>query len=417
KAYTGNIIKLVLEKITEYNVSGATFKFSSKYKVKLLIWICHHLTYKFEKTQTNSENHIDKRIDVINHKTECFIHFNNTYEKISAENSAIGVMILSLHETLKNSLHRKMITVVVQDVIFHVPCLHSKAEIVKTILEELVENNSYEEYIPFFHNTEKFLQKRIKNYTDIYLFENKMCCKTNFARILEKEIQFQVNNMKQKVRDTQVKGKRNLQMWIRDFYKGIDLEMITFQDLSPVFKYEIDITSFQIKILKKMTRIQNDLMKLYENINADQFCNQYQCVYEKITKQCIGCTVQCPLCGCLCSLSNPNHENKHQAIIHYPLCVKGNLGNDKTLLIKNCNSKDCASIPLNDASAENMEYPQENYAWNIPKDESVQLSLYWKWFVSNFQNRISKQYGIEISHIPESWQIISKQDAVQSLNS
>lgn len=418
KAYTGSIIRLVLEKITDYNGSESTFKFSSKFKVKLLVWICHHLTSKFERIQAKNEKNIDKRIDVMNHKNACFICFSNAYEKVCSENAAIGALILALHETVKNSVHKKLLQLVVKDVTSHVPCLHSKAEIVKTVLEDLIEKNSFEEYIAFLQDAESDLQKRIKEYTSGYLFQNKGKNKTNFARLLEKEIIFQVNNIKQLARNTQVKKKNNVQIWIKEFYKKIDSEIpLSFQDVSPAFKYDIDVSSFQKKIMKKISHIQSDLIKFYENINANEFSSQYSDIYEKIAKQCIGCPTQCPLCGCLCSLSNPNHESKHQALIHFPLCVKGNVGDDSSLSIENCNSLVCGSVTLNSINAKDTEYEQVYTNWHIPKDESVQLPLYWKWFVSNYRNQMAKKYNAELCDIPESWKNISKQAAVLSLNS
>ena len=66
---------------------------------------------------------------------------------------------------------------------------------------------------------------------------------------------------------------------------------------------------------------------------------------------------------------------------------------------------------LNDMTTTRTYYPN----WDIPPEKSLETSLYWKWFMVKFNDRLARNYNLKPADIPTEWRSINWKKAKDSL--
>ena len=61
------------------------------------------------------------------------------------------------------------------------------------------------------------------------------------------------------------------------------------------------------------------------------------------------------------------------------------------------------------------DYQQEYPEWNIPGETIADPPMYWMWFVSRFYKDLVAWSRAVETEIPQSWRVISKSKAIDSL--
>jgi hypothetical protein len=149
-----------------------------------------------------------------------------------------------------------------------------------------------------------------------------------------------------------------------------------------------------------------------------------------LSGNCLGCCEQCPFCSAACSLSVADHWNPndpkgskgHSALQHYPQGVYGATCEGK-LYVDVCTTvitDKKQTFRCEKGTFKYREYEKAYPEWNIPRDESMNTSLFWKWFMVTYKHDLVKMYEdrkAKLPDIPRSWMLITKSQAVASLRS
>uniref|UniRef100_A0A3B1K213 Zmp:0000000912 n=1 Tax=Astyanax mexicanus TaxID=7994 RepID=A0A3B1K213_ASTMX len=131
---------------------------------------------------------------------------------------------------------------------------------------------------------------------------------------------------------------------------------------------------------------------------------------------------QVSLCGAVCTNSQENHTEKHQAEYHRSGGMRGQYFIDTTEFSINFCTTKVATDDLSFLTEKWYPYREfwtaggEYAEWSISPDFSS--LAYWKWFVCEFQENLEKYHEKTFSgegEIPPEWKTLIKSDAVASL--
>ncbi|TNN29544.1 Interferon-induced very large GTPase 1 [Liparis tanakae] len=136
----------------------------------------------------------------------------------------------------------------------------------------------------------------------------------------------------------------------------------------------------------------------------------------------IGCGKQCPFCAAPCEAGGQEHS-EHFASLHRPTA----LGGYSFVLSKKLDTDICSSLVIAPNStfrcdATNGErHHYKDYKdifpdWKIPPDGSLEASDYWKYVLVKFNNKFAEEFNAKPADIPVTWNMITPQQAEESLN-
>ncbi|XP_014817586.1 PREDICTED: interferon-induced very large GTPase 1-like [Calidris pugnax] len=213
-----------------------------------------------------------------------------------------------------------------------------------------------------------------------------------------------------------------ISLWLDAFCQELgEVLSLPRRDLKGIEHQEVtDIEFLNNAMTESLSAMKDQLKK--ELATADMSSLERQ-PHEILAEQFSGCWEQCPFCGALCTNTMPNHDGDHQLLFHRPQ-VLGGYKWDKTddLSINICSSLVTSNCSFRIGGDKWMPYKRYRDAgppfstWKILPDTSIQA--YWKWFVSHFRADLERFYDGKFQGkgaIPDSWQSITKQQALDEL--
>ncbi|XP_056299274.1 interferon-induced very large GTPase 1-like [Pseudoliparis swirei] len=135
----------------------------------------------------------------------------------------------------------------------------------------------------------------------------------------------------------------------------------------------------------------------------------------------IGCGKQCPFCAAPCEAGGQEHS-EHFASLHRPTA----LGRYRCSLSQKLDTDICSSLVItpdntfrcgatNWESHHHKDYKAIFPDWKIPPDGSLEASDYWKYVLAKFNKKFAKAFKAEPADIPVTWNMITPQQAEESL--
>ncbi|XP_071812013.1 uncharacterized protein [Apostichopus japonicus] len=136
-----------------------------------------------------------------------------------------------------------------------------------------------------------------------------------------------------------------------------------------------------------------------------------------------GCGIQCPFCRTLCDDTVKEHK-MHFSNLHFPNGVSGrrvrssrkllcdtctaNVASSKRYYTCGCHGKTCEHIPR-----PYKEYRNDFPEWDIKPISNYEATLYWKWVLSRFNDDLARYYNCKRASIP--WELVTKEEALSSI--
>ena len=137
-----------------------------------------------------------------------------------------------------------------------------------------------------------------------------------------------------------------------------------------------------------------------------------------------GCREKCPFCTAPCCLTDKDHAGDHQASQHYLFGIIGIQENSSSKLCTyNCQSvidsdlRWCFDYNNAESTLDSIRnYKKYHSRWEIKPDRSMQTSLYWKWFMANFNAQLAQWHAAKPADFPNEWSHITMHQAKDSLD-
>uniref|UniRef100_A0A672GHR9 VLIG-type G domain-containing protein n=1 Tax=Salarias fasciatus TaxID=181472 RepID=A0A672GHR9_SALFA len=141
---------------------------------------------------------------------------------------------------------------------------------------------------------------------------------------------------------------------------------------------------------------------------------------DELFQRVFGCGQQCPFCKVPCEAGGKEHK-EHHAAVHRPQ----GLGKYRYIYTEKLAEKLCTTDVQSNFRFSNTdtrgkqqlfkEYSKYYPEWHIPPDSTIQASDYWKYVLTQYNERFAEEYKAKPADVPEAWKKITKEQALKGL--
>ena len=354
------------------------------------------------------ENHVRKPL---------LTKFKNQYYQTKAEEAIASTLCAHLEDSIRDQIKKTIGATMVGKMKGSLKShFSSKIALKRRILIDLFKEDNFEEYMLYIRNVKKCLHKWIKHYTICYCNEKESeSSDTRLQVELNEEVSRLIAIVETAVTEVSTTAP-TINDWLSLFSKRLESELgaINAETLLIGFGDSIDkisIENFQTQIWEELRKLQGKLRASYAQIKCEDSMTEWKDKPHELMEDLIGCTEQCPFCGEQCDCLDPNHykdtKRKHMTAVHRPACLaKWRNKVTQVMALDFCPSLVASKGSFYYNDDEKMPYKKYTSIypeWYIPPDFIAQTSLYWKWFVGMYSDKLAEVYNAKPAFIPRGW--------------
>ncbi|CAG2207185.1 unnamed protein product [Mytilus edulis] len=377
----------------EHKENKAPFNLLKPYQAMLL----NHVGKYAEKVFTE----IDERYEEINgwqrrladYKRQLWELFVARVNEQSEEIGAASIFIQVVNDAVV-SMVSKFLPIDVQNLVL-MDFAHTKFHLMMTIMDDLAEKDEFDQFCSYTKDSETYAKKWISDYIEkrIFLLKDKddhmnmysTLANTRIVKLfgfLNKAVKYACNCSAQF-------QENDIGSWIGCFIEGLNKEL------------PLSASSFRQVIGRQIM-----------NVHRFEPCQKADEGHITIDKNDFHTCIQHRPAGIngtfsvesrqmsieICNFQVQSNHNFRCSASHFQCKNSGN-----------CNSKDTkTSHPF-------REYKTFLPTWDIAPSTSIRSSDYWSWYLATFVGKICERHHMKLPDIPESWKIITTEQARTSL--
>ena len=421
QGFCHELLKVLLESITDAQEKYPDFNFTPEYKVDIALTVSGYALIVFERMAKDFRRmndpfeYLQREV-----KTPSLRLFKSQYYQIAQEVTAAHDLCDLLAKTIEAALMGSLGQKIAIDMKTSSSSFATKKALKARILSDLAELRSFDDYAMYLTDVKYSVQAWVMLYTEQHCRQSQGR-KTRLTQLAESELGrlvVLISDAAKKVTDSSPKA--GIEQWLVRFHS----ELMT--------KLSLDLREMQEVVgdLKDLMIFTEELCKRLANLNIKQFESLYDMdkwdeqPHDILIKTLVGCCEQCPFCFEQCELTNPNHSGvKHSVNIHRPHCLGGRKYADTGEMVLNtCNTQveSEGEFGYTDAHGTEHYHPRKRYqdiypTWTISPDSSLEAASYWKWFVANYMTEIADHFGIKTTEVPPSWRALTRERVVEEL--
>ncbi|XP_049331646.1 interferon-induced very large GTPase 1-like [Astyanax mexicanus] len=426
--YIQEIVRDIKQRVQKFKPRDDSFEFKKEFFVDLSLYVCEQAEKRFVELHRKYREANDPVLYFEKKKAEYFNIFEN-YRKGATSAAVLGDQIcVKLKETILQSVYSMTAKFICDQMRGKPPFNGNRGDLEKHILKTLAEqegdkNEKFDTFMtymnyPYYH-FEIFTRDRVRQYMAA---ENPQA-----ASVIKEHIDHKqriIISAAEEARDEVKLISGDINKWLEIFSNSLVDELgDTRVHLSDdVTDYDVLVDVIKKELLVVVEELKANLCKL-SDLKKEMFREKPEQILIKHFCRC--CWEQCPFCGAVCTNSQENHTEKHQAEFHRSGGITGKHFRDTTEFSINVCTTKVATDNL-EFSAGNPEkcYPYREFwtaggkyaEWSISPDFSS--LAYWKWFVCEFQENLENYHQKTFSgkgEIPSEWKKYTQSDAVASL--
>ena len=290
-----------------------------------------------------------------------------------------------------------------------------------------------------------FLDVILKLLKEMLTKEN--ASETDFQKMVENNVGKVVEKAKNALRQAETKCKGCAREYVRIFKE--------YMNVTSEIDFRINILDgFTEAVIEKIDNLYADFLSKANSSFETLVCEDNRAAIRPLFEKIMGCREKCPFCSAPCSQSLQQHAGDHRAN-HYPTGVRGTVDiwglftntqetHDATeeeerkprkLALDTCQTMVGTRVDIrtkvtvqkynkwyhrlfnwNYHSFKNYKEIEEYENWDIPYSQDHKASLYWKWFMAQFDKELAEHYKALCPEIPEAWKEITWEEAKESLD-
>ncbi|XP_077303248.1 up-regulator of cell proliferation-like [Lithobates pipiens] len=287
-----------------------------------------------------------------------------------------------------------------------------------TILEELLENMSFQRYVECIRSYELFTKKWIITY-----IRNKYGRGPALENLLRNVLSSIDKKIKTTLKNERCLKENSVSGFLEKFCEFLKTELVISQKEMKVVTFHnlVNVQQFSSEIEHFLTGTQQQILSEFRSIDIEYVLTRVTVKpLDELFRKVVGCGKQCPFCGVPCEAGGGDHTN-HKASIHRPqgLGRYRSLINEK-LVIDICSTLVVSSTKFRNTDTNMQDHPYKEYRtyypdWTIQPDSSIESSDYWKFIYVKFNQEFAKEYRAQPAEFPDIWKQITREQALQSL--
>ncbi|KAL3309789.1 hypothetical protein Ciccas_011659 [Cichlidogyrus casuarinus] len=343
------------------------------------------------------------------------------FENFCQGQSHLKTICKELSESLKKSANAELSELkqtLLREILQSHPDLSTnvtKVKLIDKVLLSYIENNSNADLVFNFvmsfvrdpdHAIRGYIRKKIQEQ----------------SKMLEDKVEIEKQSIERNIRralkeaeiDVPSENVILLNSWLTKFTKQVSTSFKLNEDDLNCFK-DFDISKmadFNVEVGKTVLKFLEDFHEQSNGIESQLLGEMTQ----ELAKARIGCTSQCPICGCICDSAIKDHDGLHYSTNHSSICLGpsnyfySNVYDDEG---KNCiaNEKCSELMKLTTGFKEVAELAK----WDLKKGEKIRA--FWLWFIQEHRETIEERNGFNFKEDMRTWfeNIIQKNAAIESL--
>ncbi|XP_063443840.1 interferon-induced very large GTPase 1-like [Mytilus trossulus] len=429
----------------EHKENKAPFNLQKPYQAMLLNHVGKYAEKVFTEMDERYEESNGWQRRLSDHKRHLWELFVARVNEQSEEIGAASIFIQVVNDAV-SSMVSKFLPIDVQNLVL-MDFAHTKFHLMMTIMDGLAETEDFEQFCSYTKDSETFAKKWISDYIEKKLFlqdkDDTMNMYSTLANTrIVKTFGFLNKAVKYACNCSAQFQENDIDSWIGCFIEGLNKELpLSASSFRQVIGRQIlNVQRFGNTLLNELSDLQIRVLGTFKTVTPSTVMwigtNPSISTFTKLW----GCKAHCPFCLEPCQKADEGHiyidkNDVHTCIQHRPAGINGAFfANSTQMSIEvcnfqvqsnckfrcsashyecrnsgNCNSKD------NITSHPFREYKTFIPAWDIAPSTSIRSSDYWSWYLATFVGNICDRYHIKLPDIPESWKIITKQEARTSL--
>ncbi|XP_053551255.1 up-regulator of cell proliferation-like [Bombina bombina] len=390
-------------------------------ELKIKLHILGKAAPQFQKMHDEFGQNNDPRLLLNKLKQQYFSIFLNTFQKhdeskLRAQKFCEECLKPAIVENINQTLGYEIINDVLKSADGNIYKNRSYFQYV--ILKELLEINTFENYLEYVSTYERFLEKWILS-NILKKYKNSQ----DLMNLLSGLLSSVTNKIRFALKHPNIQKGQNITEFLDSFctilnrylwFAPYGMKAIAFQNNVKICKFSTDVEFFLTKMEEEILSIMKNLS--FESIISNLTLKPHIELLEKI----VGCGRKCPFCNAPCEAAGAHHKN-HFVSAHRPKgLAQCTWANSNAL----CNSVCSTDILCNDMfstpETEGQWCSYKDYRkiypeWTIHPEKSSNSSNYWKYVLKAFNLQFAKHYNAEPASIPDEWQSLTQKHALQSL--
>ena len=430
KTYTRTHVTLMLKEIKDAikDQSETDYTFTRQYHADLYCTACDYAIDEFVKMVKAFNNENDPKVCLEKELyDELFGIFKNKCSQMEHGKAVAStlkeVLIKSIKKKLGTSLAREIVDKMIAVDICFKNKQALKSKILVSLADNIVKNGDFSPYAFYLSSPRRSFQYWAEEFAKQYCDSHEAQKESSHVQALAlAEIQDWIREMKKLTnsicRKHSASRALNTVIWLKEFSDGMsDAKGVGCHvDLSTLVStsqgQEIDVTTFTDYVDKELKVVSERLTNEFKKLKFENMKN-WDKRPQDILGDKAGCCAKCPFCGEICDSTTPcGDDKKHQVGQHRPHCTNGVafletrilfLGVCTTLVTGN--DEITHYHPGGDPSKSHpyKEFQTYHPDWTIPADNSTDTSLYWKWFVAKYIDKLAEHYSRKVCSIPDTW--------------
>ncbi|XP_075034953.1 up-regulator of cell proliferation-like [Mixophyes fleayi] len=286
------------------------------------------------------------------------------------------------------------------------------------VLCKLLEDNSFDQYVQYINNYERFVKKSILEF-----IKDKYEKSSDFETLQSNIILSIIKKLKETLENPQILDSANISEFLKNFCKMLHKDLVISQDDIKViiFHNSASVTQFSADIESFLSETGDDIMSEMRSLSIESVLAEVALKPEdELFKKVIGCGKQCPFCKVPCEAGCADHT-EHFATIHRPQGLgRYRFVNTNVLCSSLCSTDVVTEKSFRNSDTDWKFHPYKDYRtfypdWMIQPDASINASDYWKFIFKEFNDQFAREYQAKAAELPVDWYKITKDQARQSL--
>ncbi|XP_073491450.1 interferon-induced very large GTPase 1-like [Aquarana catesbeiana] len=413
--YCREILKIIDENCKN---DDAKNYFSAVDELDLKLNVLGHVLADFQTMHLNFLQKNDPHARLNSLKPLYFDTFKNVFQKKNESKSLADRICKNCFKpSLTDHIYRKLGIEVVDDITNSKGSekYTSRMFFQFTVLESLLEENNFKNYVEYSSDYKNFVKSWITNYI---VQEYK-----NISTLQDRILSDIMERVRSSLKNPPTLNLRDVSDFLSHLCEKLNSDLVlshqtmkaiifensaTIEDFIEYMRISLNDTEDEIRAELKSLSTENVLSKLKVKPQDELF------------KKVFGCGKQCPFCKVPCEAGGTDHK-EHVASVHRPQ----GLGRYRWSATEVLCHDICSTLVVGNAAFKNeltgeKYHPYKDYRdfypdWKIQPDESIEASDYWKFILKEYNRQFAAEYNAKPADYPEEWNSLTREIAKKSL--
>jgi hypothetical protein len=430
-AYATEILETLFLSINEN--PSQQYTFSPEYMVEMALTACGYAQRVFEEmSETFCKAHDPLKYIETELRDQCWKLFKDNYEEIAKEKTAAETLCTQLKNPVRTHVLLQLEGVVTEQMRTEYRWLKTKKRLKAKVLHDIGErlekergraSSNFSECALYLKNPKQSLQYWIKKYTTQYCNDG---VPTRISMIALEALLFVIEMLKKSTNEvtalqssssqtTDTQGQCYIDDWLSEFHGRLKGKLTLDLSKLRVFGKDVmlkSVTFFKDEVIKGIEKLHMELKGEFKTVTASVWDDHQLEIkpYDALFEDIAGCTEQCPFCKEQCEYTKASHPDSIlHSVTHRPECLGGySWESDNTLVLDVCTFSVASDYRFQNKDTGYVYHPYSDYSrfypkWDIPKEKSLEASIFWIWLVGNFSKDIEACFGCSKTNVYSHW--------------